>query len=203
MRKSIIVSHYNSLQFLDLMVEVENEFNFIIYNKSNELLKNISVNRIEIKCDNVGREGSCYIQHIINNYDNLNDINIFIQDDFYNHLFNIGYFLENFENNKNKEFYQFPCASRSVDYPFVIRRAVVNGVVNFGFGDSDGVFHLSRYLSIPLPEIYETEVCANFFVSRNRLHRYSKEKYIQILNWLQKDPMNEWVLEHSWKMLFM
>ena len=75
MKKSIVVSHYNSFQFLDLMVELENKFNFIIYNKSNELLKNISINRIEIKCDNVGREGSTYINHIINNYNNLNKSN--------------------------------------------------------------------------------------------------------------------------------
>jgi len=203
MKKTFIVSHYNNFQFLDLMDKLKNEFNFFIYNKSNELLKNVSINRIEIKCDNVGREGYTYINHIINNYDNLNDINVFVQDDVYNHLFNIEYFIENFEKNKDKEFYQFPCTVRSADSSFIYKRTVVNGVVNFGFGDSDGIFQLSKYLSIPLPESYETDVCENFFVSRDRLHRYSKEKYIEILNWVEKDPVNEWLLEHSWKMLFM
>lgn len=203
MKKSLIVSHYNSLEFLDLMSELKNDFNFFIYNKSNELLKNLSINRIEIKCDNIGREGYTYINHIINNYENLNDVNVFIQDDFYNHLFNLNHFFANFSNNEHKEFYQFPCASRSKDYPFTIRRTVVNGCIDFGRGNVDGIFKFSKELGIPLPEIYETEVCANFLISKNRIHRYSKEKYEEILNWLKKDIINEWTLEHSWKFLFM
>lgn len=203
MEKSLIISYYNSLEFLDLISEIKNDFNFFIYNKSSELLNNLSINRIEIKCENIGREGYTYINHIINNYDNLNDINVFIQDDFYNHLFNLDHFLVNFSNNKHKEFYQFPCASRSKDYPFVIRRTIINGCVDYGRGNVDGVLKFSKEFDIPLPETYETEVCANFLISRDRIHRYSKEKYEKILEWLKNDVNNEWTLEYSWKFLFM
>ena len=203
MKNSLIVSHFNSFEFLELLHCLRNEFNFIIYNKSDSLLQNLQLNRTEIKCENIGREGYTYINHIINNYDNLNDTNIFIQDDFYNHLFHLEHFLVNFENNKNEEFYQFPCASRSKEYPFAIRRVVVNGCVDYGRGNVDGVLKFSKEFNIPLPEIYETEVCANFLISRDRIHRYSKEQYKAILEWLKKDINNEWTLEYSWKFLFM
>jgi hypothetical protein len=203
MNSSLIISHFDSFEFLELLHSLQNEFNFIIYNKSQSLLKNLPLNRIEIKCENIGREGYTYINHIINNYDNLNDINVFIQDDFHNHLFNLDYFIDSYLNNKHKEFYQFPSASRSKEYPFTIKRTVVNGCIDFGRGNVDGIFKFSKELDIPLPEIYETEVCANFLISKNRIHRYSKEKYEQILDWLKKDIINEWTLEYSWKFLFM
>ena len=91
MKSSLIVSHFDSFEFLELLYFLQNEFNFIIYNKSESLLRNLPLNRVEIKCENIGREGYTYINHIINNYYNLNDVNVFIQDDFHNHLFNLKY----------------------------------------------------------------------------------------------------------------
>lgn len=72
----IIVSRYNE----DLKWTLNkpfNKFKYIVYNKgTNENFEKSHVKKI-INLNNVGREGHTYLYHIINNYTNLADINIF------------------------------------------------------------------------------------------------------------------------------
>ena len=60
------------------------------YNESIEWTKNIthkvtiydkSINPVEgsIKLKNVGREGETFLYHIVNNYNNLDDVTVFLQ----------------------------------------------------------------------------------------------------------------------------
>jgi hypothetical protein len=74
----IIISRYNeNLEWLQN--EPYNKYSYIVYNKginsdyykSNNFIK-------EIKLPNVGRESHSYLYHIINNYNDLKDINIFL-----------------------------------------------------------------------------------------------------------------------------
>lgn len=63
------------------------------YNENIDWLKNISVDRVylynkgetchtnEIKLPNIGREAHTYVYHLLNNYHNLSDYNIFCQGD--------------------------------------------------------------------------------------------------------------------------
>ena len=73
----IIVSRYNE----DLKWTLEepfNKFRYIVYNKGpNDNFEKSLVKKI-INLKNVGREGHTYLTHIINNYNNLPDINIFL-----------------------------------------------------------------------------------------------------------------------------
>jgi hypothetical protein len=97
----IIVSYYNNNNFLKLLDKFENKFLYkykvIVYNKSgfDITLKN---NSIQKHLNNVGREGETYLNHIINNYDNLSEYTIFIQDDTNNHIGDYNKFI-NFCNN--------------------------------------------------------------------------------------------------------
>lgn len=74
MKKNLIIARYNE----DISwLEEFNEFEIIIYNKgkklSNKKFKNI------INLSNVGRESHTWIYHIVENYNKLADITIFLQ----------------------------------------------------------------------------------------------------------------------------
>ena len=74
----IVIARYNEkLEWLN--EEPFNKYPVIIYNKGpndnftkTEMIKNI------INLDNVGRESHTYLYHVINNYNNLSDITIFL-----------------------------------------------------------------------------------------------------------------------------
>tara|TARA_B100000212_G_scaffold317287_1_gene272840 strand:- start:41279 stop:41986 length:708 start_codon:yes stop_codon:yes gene_type:complete len=74
MKTSIIVSRFN--EDLSWIKEFK-EFKVIIYNKG-KLFKNENFDKI-ININNVGRESHTWLYHIVKNYDNLDDINIFLQ----------------------------------------------------------------------------------------------------------------------------
>jgi hypothetical protein len=73
----IIVARYN--EKLEWMKESPfNLFRYIVYNKGvNDDFEKCNVDTI-IKLPNVGRCDHTYLYHIVNNYNNLNDINVFL-----------------------------------------------------------------------------------------------------------------------------
>jgi hypothetical protein len=74
---NIIVSRYN--EKLEWTTKAPyNKYKYIVYNKGiNDDFEKKNVSKI-IKLPNVGRESHTYLQHIISNYDNLADINVFL-----------------------------------------------------------------------------------------------------------------------------
>ena len=72
---SIIISRFN--EDLSWLEHYKEKFNITIYNKGNELSK-VSCGNI-ISLPNVGRESHTWVHHIFNNYENLEDNNIFLQ----------------------------------------------------------------------------------------------------------------------------
>ena len=74
----IIISRYNeNLEWLK--DEPFNKYPVIIYNKgpNDDFYKPEKLIKI-VKLENIGREGHTYLYHIINNYDNLYNVNIFL-----------------------------------------------------------------------------------------------------------------------------
>ena len=74
MVNSLIISRFNeNLEWL----EGYQNFNIVIYNKGEKLNSNSFKNIINI--DNVGRESHTWLYHIVENYNNLDDVSIFLQ----------------------------------------------------------------------------------------------------------------------------
>lgn len=75
---TLIISRYNeNLEWLNY--EPFNNYQYIVCNKGfNEYYLKTKNFKKEIKLDNVGREGHTYLYYIINNYDNLSNINVFL-----------------------------------------------------------------------------------------------------------------------------
>ena len=70
-KKDIIVARYN--EDLSWLTNVTNA-NIVVYDKGEK-----SLNYDSIKLPNIGKEAHTYLHHIIQNYNTLNDINIFLQ----------------------------------------------------------------------------------------------------------------------------
>jgi hypothetical protein len=202
MNKNIIVNYFNSIQFKDIFNFIDDKTNFIIYNKSGNSLERLPSNCTEILTENIGREGHTYLKYIIDYYDNLSEINIFIQDDFRNHLINKNHFTSCLNENLEKDFYMFPCSWREDDN--IIYRQVNNGFLDLHFlpRDNNYIKEFSEKFEIFLPNSYNTETCAHFLLSKEKILKYPKEKYEQILDWLLIHENNGFVLEHCWKILF-
>lgn len=78
MSVEMVVSRYHeTLEWLN--EEPFNTYPVVIYNKgsNDDFIKSNRIKKI-IPLDNVGRESHTYLYHIINNYDNLSDITIFL-----------------------------------------------------------------------------------------------------------------------------
>ncbi len=74
MNTSIIISRYNeNLNWLDKYKDL----NLIIYNKGLNNIRNEFKNLNDLP--NIGRESHTWLFHIIKNYNNLSDVNIFLQ----------------------------------------------------------------------------------------------------------------------------
>lgn len=87
-----IIVHYNWFQFEELLPLLA-DYNVILYNKSSTPYTR---NKITVKdVPNVGREAYTYLTHIIDNYDNLSEYTLFMQDDTYNHILNYNTFINN------------------------------------------------------------------------------------------------------------
>lgn len=204
MQKDLVINYYNSLEFKDLLNEIGDDFNVNIYNKSGIELSDLSPNHKQIMVDNIGREGHTYLTHIINNYDNLADLTIFIQDDFYNHLFRLSYFFDKLNENIDKQFYQYPCSWRVGDGYSTISRPIVNGFLDLSGWQPDlfAIKNFAERFGLYLPNHYVSETCAHFFVKKENILKYPKEKYEGILNWLLSFDGNGYTLEHAWTIIF-
>lgn len=74
---NIIVSRYNE-ELNWTTKDTYNKYKYIVYNKgTNEYFDKKNVSKI-VNVPNVGRESHTYLYHIVNNYDNLADINVFL-----------------------------------------------------------------------------------------------------------------------------
>ena len=202
----IIVSYYNSREFENFLKYVIDNINFnykiIIYNKSNDV--NYKCNDYSIiKLNNVGREGETYLNHIIQNYDNLNEYTLFIQDDTDNHIINKASFLNQIKEfiNKDVKFKMFETSWRTGDSS--IKRTIIDGCFDLcTLPSNDSMKVACKLHGIILPKIYTTETCAFFICHKNIIQKKPKEFYIKLRSWLLKNDGNGFTLEHIWELIF-
>jgi len=91
----VITSTYKDEDKLLWLNGLDNRFIYTVYRKDDNLLSGqenrISNNLIEIP--NVGKCDYSFLYHIITNYDNLANINVFVKSNWYEYEINFGYLL--------------------------------------------------------------------------------------------------------------
>jgi hypothetical protein len=181
----------------------------IIYHKWKESWPRFPVKRW-IKIENVGREGETYLQHIINNYNNLADITIFLQwwmhDQLYN---NLAYWnLEKYVKEVKK--YWFSTSrmwlvfrkNPQIVFSWKLKEQYVNWSMRHA-KDSFAEFYKKIYWESQ-PLIFPCFFCANFAVTKEKICKRPKKFYEKIHNYLL-DHLNpeEWhYVERFWYKIF-
>jgi hypothetical protein len=206
MNLNIVIAFYNNQNYINLLKVFDYsliKYKAIIYNKSPNEIKIPNENCSSQFLNNIGREGETYLNHIINNYDNLSDYTLFIQDDTHNHIKNYNNFIQFCKDimEKTIPFQLYPCSWR--EKGIIVSRTINNGIYALNtFPSSDAIKKCCEFNNIFLPKQYTTETCAFFICHKNTILKHEKEFYIKLRNWLLMNEKNGFVLEHIWKLIF-
>jgi hypothetical protein len=196
----IVVAHYNSLDF-EVFLKHFSQYNILIYDKSgkykNEKFPNVK------QLDNVGRESDTYLRHIIENYDELADYTMFIQDDTDNHIqyaYQFSYKTQDVIDS-NTPFYQYKTSwSKNGNTE---TRLIRDGYLNLHTLPSHtSIKDFCKQFGVHLPKSYTTELCAFFIVTRATIQARPKAFYESVRAWLLENPKRGFVMEHVWKLIF-
>lgn len=184
MKTALIVARYREdVSWLDL---IKNEKDVFIYNKNTQLDHdeyNIKPSYVDVDgvklCDlpNIGRESHTYLYHIVNNYDNLADVNIFLQGRPFDHCPHILNDIKQLpENVSYKPFSRYANQNRQ-DFLNIHNSPDVG--VNFFYGT-----HYTLYKELfgkELPDKYAVGIHGMFAVSRELILQNSKDVYVKCL----------------------
>jgi hypothetical protein len=210
---TLVVSYYNSKEFLNIVDLFKDTCNIIVYNKSDN---DVEDSRFKtMKLPNLGKEAHNYLFHIVNNFDTLTDYTIFIQDDTHNHIPNYEKFYNDCNNmiTNNIHFYVYPCGWRQGNSPGT--RTIVNGVTNLHTLENHGAIgNYCNELNIKLPTKYTTNLCAFLICSKKSILDNNKSEYEKIIEFcIEKHDLSVknpsihpfWftnAFEHIWERLF-
>lgn len=199
---NIVVSHYRNQSFLDL-VKISPDFNWVIYNKSEKTLNLDYKNCNEIMAKNIGRETDTYLRFIIDNYEDLPEYTIFIQDDIDNHIKNYEKFINQCKQlvADKKKFHIFSCPWRKGHEP--LSRTVTNGLIELHTLPKNSIIDTCQSLNISIPKTYKTNTCAFLFCSKSCIQKREKSFYENALNFFHGKPISyAYAFEHIWQLIF-
>ncbi len=207
MKTSVIISRFN--ENLDWINKINLDFNFIIYNKGDEIEMSKKFRLIEI--NNVGRESHTWLHHICENYDDISDNNIFLQgriDDLGCMAYSdISKYLINLEKNG------FKASRLGLLSPFHWKDnlSIDNDIRYKDAWDKNkiaknplGFRKYSRQFFPQIPIVVPTSYGGCFAVTKKAIHKYPKDFYIGILNTVNKHshPIEAHFLERLWCYMF-
>ena len=202
----LIVSRFNE----DISwLKQHQEFKIYIYNKGEKILDNNFKNIISLK--NVGRESHTWLYHIVNNYDNLDDISIFLQgriDDL-----NCMAYRDPTQYLKVINKYGFAASRYGLLGPFHWKHNV--GIENNEkYKESWNNFEISRSsigfrkfsenLFPDIPKIVATSYGGCFAIKKDLIRKYEVSFYSNLLSQLSihKNPIEGHYMERLWCYIF-
>lgn len=140
----------------------------------------------EVDLPNRGRESSTYLQHIVNNYDLLDDYTIFCQANPFEHCKNFEKQIEDYKHNYKE--YGDKVVSCDENGSPQHTGLKVGVACNKLLG-----YKLKNYSFVP---------GAQFVVSKERIKQRSKKFYEKLLVYSLEDGAAPWVLERLWREVF-
>lgn len=148
-----------------------------------------------IKMENVGREATTILYHIINNYDNLPEYTIFLQGNPFDHAKNTKQILSNFPSCM-ETLHKFS------DGCYAIADKILDEtqekIKKFNVFPKD---FFDKFFSGEI-EIFSYASGAQYIVHRDNIKNKSKSFYKYILasyDWKTHEP---WTIERNWPMIF-
>lgn len=227
MKIRLVVAKYN--EDISWTQNAKNfDIDVIVYDKSNQNLKNvydyIKVSDNYFNISNIGREAHTYIKHIIENYHNLYDIEIFSQGSVYDHVPDFWNKVEKLISNKI-DFFDFSPARKisclneesyiNISSKFPHININDRGSGSYIFCASEG--HKKLYSMIH-DDIGQSEnaymefgLHAIFAVSSERIKKIPLETYKEMLNLFHVEDGSKSVsnhiywayeFEYAWRYIF-
>ena len=211
---TIVISRYNEdLKWLDS--DNFSIYNIIVYNKgiNNNFIK--LPNMTIINLDNVGRESHTYLYHVINNYNNLADITIFLPGscDVHHKYIKIKKLL-NLINLKNKAILIYDLKVNNIKknlYNFTIENYQGTNQQNKEI-NLESKLELSEIRPFGLwfehyfndIKIQHISYCGIFSVDKKDILQHSKEYYENLIKQLSNSSNSEAIhyFERSWDAVF-
>jgi len=213
----VVVARYNEdLKWIN--TEPFNKFKYIVYNKGlNDNFEKNNVIKI-INLENVGRDCHTFLYHIYNNYDNLDDITIFLPgsiDIFYKHV--VAKYMLELINKYNRAFIICQPINN------IFKKTIYNFTIDDYKSTNKENYNLNKISKIeksrirPFGKWYEKYINNKFnikfkyssfncifSVDKRDILNYSKEFYNNLINEMNYHNNHETVhyLERSWATLF-
>lgn len=175
------------------------------YKEDTEWVKNLKypytiISKQQYKEDEVpnkGYEASSFLEYIINNYDCLDDYTIFVHghrnswhhNEFMDSKINRLIFVHDYYNINDQDLVAL------TQFPGSLEKTVEN------------IHNLESILGYKIDCTKIIYRCSSqFYVSRETIHKYTKEQYQKMLNWLYTtDEKSFWtsrVFEYCWHVMF-
>lgn len=159
-----------------------------------------------VKIENVWREWETYLQHIINNYDNLADITIFLQWWMHDQLDNKVAYKNLEEYIKEVKKYGFSTSRTRIVFrknpQIVFVWKAKEQYNNWSMSHAEDSFadFYKKIFGEPQPLIFPCFFCANFAVTREKIQARSKKFYENIHKYLARhvNPEEWHYLERLW-----
>jgi len=156
----------------------------VVYDKSDKPIAG------SIHLKNIGREADTYIQHIVNNYGQLDGHTVFCQGNPFPHAKNFISDIDNIDKHKHK-----------IDYIEIGRKLACEGN---GSPHHRGlkVDAVCRSMLGRTFDRYHFVHGAQFMVSQKRLESKPIDFYQSVLTYIKSDQQSPWILERLWGTIF-
>lgn len=197
----INIAHYREdLEWLQKLKE--DGYEILIYEKNTDLSNYkdyIKFNEQQVLLANIGRESHTYLTHIIQNYDNLRDYEVFFQGRVDDHM--DGHVEDNVKDLIGKDYLSWctqcktkiGCFTEEV-YQEMKKKHPEHKHINQYYtkdGLRDFLFFKETFPNLPIPtEPYYYNAFALFGVKREVIQYYPKEFYEKLLNYYNPEYKN-------------
>lgn len=178
----IVVSRFN--ESIEWTKQLDN---VIIYNKGSDISQFHYV-----KLDNVGREGHTFYMYIYDNYNNLDDLTVFLQANPFDHCRDV--------------IQQIKSLTGSIDFMFLSDLIIDATISNCKY--HDGIPLQSVYQQLFRDNFIDTPIQfgagGQFVVSKKLILSQPRSFYLQIINLLNKsiNPIEGFVIERFHRIIF-
>lgn len=216
--KQVVIARYDEAIYKWLLLLSDYPTDIVVYNKSQKLLRNVVRDYVDdvIDLPNVGRESHTYLHHIVENYDYLADVTVFLQGDPTGHGFKSD-MCKYFEIPTSGKYSRFKYASRGMTKSLCDFTSNPDGMYNkigrfrkylrtLERADYTMAHWWKTYVADELPDMKKFRVAWGgcFSVTKDYILTYPKSYYEGLLSTVDwsVDPEQGHFMERAWAYIY-
>lgn len=198
---NIVIAKYK--ENIDWVLKIKNH-NITIYDKSeNNIIDKKFCNKSNIKyikLKNKGREGETFLYHIVNNYDKLDEVTVFLQGNPFDHLYILFGWRDNIEDNEKDLIIDKINNEINDDCKFSsFYQVLYNDYYGSNFTDTKG--DCMRYLNEEY-EYFTVSPGAQYIVPKKNILSRPFSLWKKLQEDIYNDKFNGYSLEKLWYILY-